>query len=97
MLKHCLKVPAGASFPTEVLLLSDMVILKHDLVPSHRILSQKEKEKVLDKYNISKFQLPTIKLKDPALKGLTVKDEDMVEINRKGLLGDYTYYRRVIE
>jgi len=73
-----------------------MSILKHDLVPAHRILSQKERSKLLEKYNISKFQLPVIKLKDPAIKALTPKEDDVIEIKRKGLLNSYLYFRRVI-
>ena len=97
MLKHCLKVPAGASFPTEVVLLSKMSLLKHDLVPVHRILSSKERGKVLTNYNISKFQLPVIRIKDPAIKGLNPEVDDVVEIKRKGPLGGYIYFRRVID
>ena len=97
MLKYCLKVPAGASFPTRVVLLSNMSLLKHDLVPAHKILSQQEKKKLLDTYNISKFQLPVIKIKDPALKNLNYKADDVVEIRRKGFLGNYTYFRRIVE
>lgn len=74
-----------------------MSILKHDLVPAHRILSQKEKEKLLDKYNISKFQLPIIKIKDSVIKNLEPRAEDVVEIKRKGPLGGYTYFRRIVE
>ncbi len=74
-----------------------MVLLKHDLVPAHRILSQEEKEKLFEKYNISKFQLPLINIKDLGLSNLSPKIDDLIEIKRKGILGSYIYYRRVVE
>lgn len=70
-------------------------ILKHFLVPQHRILSEKEVAELLKQYNISQFQLPTIKLKDPTIKVLEGKEDDVVEIIREGPSGKYKYFRRV--
>jgi DNA-directed RNA polymerase subunit H len=66
----------------------------HALQPKHTKLSQKEVEKVLEKYNISLAQFPKISKKDPGLPEGSEKG-DVVLIQR---IGEYaeTYYRVVI-
>ena len=71
-------------------------ILKHVLVPKHRILSEKEKLKILEEYNISMIQLPILKLKDPIAKAINAKADDLIEIKRMGPSGEYLYYRKVV-
>ncbi|MFH1094952.1 MAG: DNA-directed RNA polymerase subunit RpoH/Rpb5 C-terminal domain-containing protein [Candidatus Micrarchaeota archaeon] len=71
--------------------------LPHYLRPEHVIISDEEKKKVLEKFNISEAQLPKIKRADPALVGLEATAGDLVRIKRKDLSGDYEYYRRVVE
>ena len=71
--------------------------LPHQLCPEHIVLSDEEKKKVLEKFNVSEVQFPKIKKSDPALIGLEVSVGDLVRIKRKDLSGDYDYYRRVIE
>ena len=78
-----------------VQLTKNIDILKNNLVPEHRVLSDKEKADVLEKYNISVFQLPVIKLKDPVAKAIEAKENDIVLIKRKGPSGWYVYFRRV--
>jgi DNA-directed RNA polymerase subunit H len=80
-----------------MLLVKKIDILKHVLVPKHRILSEKEKLQVLEQYNINIVQLPSIKEKDPVLKEINAKIGDVIEIIREGPSGKYKYYRRVIE
>lgn len=69
----------------------------HVLVPKHAKLSEKEKEKVLEKYNITIKQLPSISRKDPAIQSLDVKSGDVIEITRKSeTVGTTKFYRVVI-
>ena len=68
----------------------------HILQPKHSKLNDKEKEELLNQYNISKSQLPKIKIDDAGLpEGLEVGD--IVKIERKD--GDEVnlYYRVVIQ
>ena len=67
------------------------------LVPNHRKLEEAEVESLLNKYSINKNQLPKIKKKDPALKGLGAEVGDVIEITRKSFVGETKYYREVIE
>lgn len=70
---------------------------KHSLVPKHVKLSEKEKSEVLQKYNISVFELPRIFRSDPAVKNLELKEGDVVKILRKSLTaGESVFYRRII-
>jgi DNA-directed RNA polymerase subunit H len=70
---------------------------KHKLVPQHKILSDKEKEKVLNKYNLTAMELPKILKNDPALKDLSPKVGDVVEITRDSpSAGKAVYYRVII-
>lgn len=71
-------------------------LLQHSLVPVHRVLSEEEKLAVLKKFNVSEFQLPSIRKKDPAVVNLKMKAGDVIEITRDGKTGEYMYYRRVI-
>lgn len=62
-------------------------VMEHQLVPEHRILSEKEAKKILTEIGISKEQLPKIKISDPCIKILNetegpVKEGMIVEITR---------------
>lgn len=70
--------------------------LMHDLVPKHEILPKKKTEELLVKYNITKAQLPSILITDPALKGLEVKRGDIIKITRNAVTGTNYAYRVVI-
>lgn len=71
--------------------------LPHQLRPEHIILSEDEKAKLLEKLGISFGQLPKIYDSDPALIGLGAKAGNVVKIKRKDIVGDYDYFRAVIE
>ncbi len=71
-------------------------ILKHSLVPKHTVLSNDEKETLLSDLNISEFQLPSIHLKDAVVLLLGAKVDDVIKIERDGVLGDTISFRRVI-
>lgn len=79
----------------------DVDIFKHELVPRHKLLSEEEKKKVLEKYNVKLHDLPKIKLKDPvviALKeaGVNINVWDLIEIERKSQTAGKTKFYRVV-
>ena len=50
--------------------MSEVNIMKHQLVPEHHLLTEKEGEKVLKKYEVTKEQLPKIRKDDPIIRFL---------------------------
>lgn len=71
---------------------------KHVLVPDHSKVSEKEKEELLKKYNISSFQLPRISKNDPAVARLSLKRGDVIKIVRKSpTAGEAVFYRVVFD
>ncbi len=73
------------------------MVTKNFLIPRHRKLDDAEIKALLEKYSIKKWQLPKIKKKDPALKGMDIEVGDVIEITRKSFAGETKYYREVIE
>lgn len=72
-------------------------VLEHELVPKHEILSEEEKEEVLNKYEIKASQLPQIKSDDPAAKAIGAEPGDVLKITRKSLTaGKAIAYRYVV-
>ena len=64
-----------------------IIIKEHVLVPKHTLLSDKEKEKLLENYHLTLKELPKIKKDDPAIHSLNVKEGDVVKIERmRGIL-----------
>lgn len=71
-------------------------ITKHQLVPKHQKLSEKEKSALLEKHNISLEELPKISKKDPAIAHLEVKVGDVIKIIRPSkTAGETEFYRGV--
>ncbi len=67
----------------------------HILQPKHSKLKEDEATKLLQKYNISKSQLPKISLDDPAIpEGCKVGD--VIKIERKDGEENFVYYRVVV-
>lgn len=72
--------------------------MKHKLVPKHTLLSPKEKEEILKKYDISEEQFPKLRLEDPCAIALKAKPGDVVKIERRSpTTGISIAYRLVIE
>ena len=87
------RIPYG---PSEIKMTS-FEIKKHVLVPKHTKVSEKEKKELLQKYQISVFDLPLIKKNDPAIKDIEVKAGDIVKIIRNSpTAGESIFYRAVI-
>ena len=58
-------------------------ILKHDLVPPHRVLSEKEKNSTKEKYNITNDkQIPDISRFSPVALAIGIRPGEMCEIIR---------------
>jgi DNA-directed RNA polymerase subunit H len=70
----------------------------HDLVPEHIILEDKEVEKLLVTYSITKDKLPLIKVTDPIVKAIGAKPGQVLRIVRKGSpAGEGVAYRLVVK
>lgn len=73
-------------------------ITKHDLVPKHELLDDKQKDEVLKKFGITLRQLPRILDNDPMSEMLGAKIGDVIRITRKSeTAGESIYYRIVIK
>ncbi len=71
-------------------------VQNHILVPKHVKMEEAEVQKLLEKYNISKKQLPRILKGDAAIKDLDAKPGDVIKITRKSpTMGDVEFYRAV--
>jgi DNA-directed RNA polymerases I, II, and III subunit RPABC1 len=70
-------------------------ITQHKLVPNHSIVSNEEKEQLLQKYNLVSYsQLPIIMKNDPVAKYYGGKRGDVFKINRPSeTAGEYITYR----
>ncbi len=74
-----------------------MFIKEHVLKPEHKKLSKKDKNKILEKYNIPLTQLPVIKRTDAAIQNMDVEKSDVIMITRDSpTAGKYIFYRRVV-
>ena len=71
-------------------------ILKNDLVPKHTILSEEEKKKVMEKYNIRTLsQFPEIDRHEPVSCILGIRPGQLVEIERNSPTALTTLYYRI--
>jgi len=69
---------------------------KHILIPKHVKLGEKEREKLLEKYNISLKELPRISKADPAIENLDAKPGDVIKVIRQSpTAGEAAFYRVV--
>lgn len=72
-------------------------VTKHELVPKHSKLTEKEHKELFEKYAIDMPNLPRIYKNDPAILDLDVKEGDIVKIVRKSpTAGETVFYRRVV-
>ncbi len=69
---------------------------KHSLIPKHSKLSDNQKEKLLENYNISIKELPRIAKTDPAIIPLGVKPGDVIKITRKSQTASEAIFYRVV-
>lgn len=73
-------------------------VSKHELVPKHAKVSEREMKQLFDRYHIDFSALPKIFTDDPAIQNLEVKPGDVIKIMRKSsTAGEITFYRSVVE
>jgi DNA-directed RNA polymerase subunit H len=72
-------------------------IFKSKLVPDCKILSPEEEKEVLERYNISKQQLPRVLINDSVIKAMDAKIGNIIEFTRKRkTAGLSNFYRLVV-
>ena len=72
------------------------ILTKHVLVPKHVKISEREKEELFKRFNITLKELPRILKSDPAIASLDIKPNDVVKIIRKSqTAGESIFYRGV--
>ena len=75
-----------------------VLVPDHVYIPKHEIMTKKEAEEVLKKFNCKPTELPLIFVNDPAIIVLGVKPGDMIKISRNSnTAGESIYYRYVVE
>ncbi len=73
------------------------IILEHELVPKHEIMSKKEVSELLKKHGVTERQLPKIRESDAIAQAIGAKRKDVLKITRKSLTaGEALYYRIVV-
>ncbi len=66
-------------------------------MPKHVVISKKEAKEVLEKYNVTKGQLPKIFSNDPVAKMINAESGDIIKITRKSqTAGKSVFYRVVV-
>ncbi len=68
----------------------------HVYVPKHTLMSVEAAKELLENLGIEKFQLPKIKKRDPAIRGLKAKYGDVIKIERGSKTAGKTNYYRVV-
>ncbi len=72
-------------------------VFESSLVPAHEILSNEERERILEELNVAPKQLPKIKQTDAVVKQLGAKKGDILRIRRNDpVVGEHFYYRVVV-
>ena len=71
-------------------------IFKNRLVPKCKVLSEEEVTALLEKYDITKEQLPRILTKDPVVKALSAKSGDVIEIDRNSRTAGLSKFYRLV-
>ncbi|HMA83409.1 MAG TPA: DNA-directed RNA polymerase subunit H [Candidatus Thermoplasmatota archaeon] len=73
-------------------------ITRHELVPDHVILTDKEKQQILTEYNIEPSQLPKMLTTDPVALSIGAESGEIVKITRESHTAkESTAYRLVVE
>ncbi len=68
-------------------------VLNYFLIPKVVVLTEKEKEELLKKFNIKEENLPKIRSDDPLAKALKLQKGQVIKITRDDGTGTYDFYR----
>ena len=72
-------------------------ISNHTLALNHSKLSQKELNIILEKYQITRKELPKMRRDDPAIRDMKLEEGDVVKIKRDSLTaGEIFFFREVV-
>jgi DNA-directed RNA polymerase subunit H len=69
---------------------------RHVMMPKHEVLPEKKAEELLERFNITRAQLPIIFFEDPALNGLEAKSGDVIKVTREGSVIGTSFAYRVV-
>jgi DNA-directed RNA polymerase subunit H len=73
-------------------------VLRHVLVPEHKVMSKEDAEELLKRYSIQPLQLPIILSNDPAAEAIGAQPGDIVKIIRESqTAGKAVAYRYVVK
>ncbi len=71
---------------------------QHGIVPKHEKLSDKDAKALQERYHMTLREMPKIGINDPALRGLALKQGDIIKITRKSYTaGETVFYRGVVD
>ncbi len=81
--------------------MAELDIRSHTLVPEHILLTDEERQSVMEKYQISIDNLPKILITDPAIQYLGTEERqiapgDVVKITRKSATAGFAIAYRVV-
>ncbi len=73
-------------------------IMKHNLVPLHELISEKEQKEIMEKYNITPDRLPKILNTDPVSIFIGAQPGQIIKVIRKSQTAkEAVAYRLVVE
>lgn len=70
---------------------------RHNMVPQHEILDEKEVKEIMEEYETKREKLPKIEEKDPAIEDKEVSKGDVIKVVRDSeTAGKAVVYRVVV-
>ncbi|HLG23725.1 MAG TPA: DNA-directed RNA polymerase subunit H [Candidatus Nanoarchaeia archaeon] len=69
---------------------------KHILTPKHSKLSDKEKQALYDRYNVTQKELPKVFKTDAAIRELDAKVGDVIKVTRVSATAGQSFFYRVV-